>query len=191
MSDQITPTAEFVKCIRVLAALYPEFKLTQETTTAYFIVLADIEPALLKAATLHIASQAETNFFPRANLIRKACFELIENENDTPSATDAWGTVLAAVGKFSFYNPPTFDNPLTMKALGGTAGWRAFCMADESDTSYHRHQFIAAYESYLKRERYQFRMLPQVKALAAQYAGTGPALTAGATALQLLKGDER
>ena len=189
MPDQITPTPEFVKCIAILAALYPEFKLTQATTHAYFIVLADIEPQLLKAATLHIATDTETSFFPRANVIRKVAFELIENENDTPSAADAWSTVLGALGKYSFHNPPTFENPLTMKALNGIPGWRAFCMADESDTSYHQHKFIAAYESYLKRERYQFRMLPQVKALAAQFAGK--ALAAGTKINQLSKGEDR
>jgi len=184
---ELKPTPGFIACIRVLAALYSEFKLTPETVTAYWIVLGDIDPQLLQAATLQLGSNPETNFFPRAGAIRKACYELAENENETITAADAWIEVMAAMGKYSVYRTPEFDNPLTMKALGGTRGWRALCVSDESDESYHRHQFIKAYESYIERERYNFRMLPQVKALAAQFAGRQ--LESGAETPQLTEGE--
>ncbi len=189
MPDQHTPTPEFIKCTRLLAASWPHTPLTAETVTAYWLVLRDIDPGLLKAAIFHLcATHEDTNFMPLAPVIRRTAFELIENENETPTADDAWTTVMAAMGKYSTYNTPEFDNPLTLQALGGAPGWRAFCVSDVSDVSYHRHQFIKAYDTYIKRERYHFRMLPAVKKLAAQFAGRQ--LESGVKAPQLSEGED-
>ena len=188
---EMTPTPEFLTCMRVLSGLYSEFKLTPQVIESYWIILADVEPDLLIAATQQIAASPETNFFPRAGALRAAAFGLVETASGTPNADDAWDEVMKAIGKYGMYRKPEFSDPLIQTALDGIGGWRTLCMSDESETSYTRDAFKKSFAAMIGRARTDVRMLPAVRAIAARFAGNGPALAAGPTAKRITKGDER
>ena len=177
--------AEFAPLIALLSALYPERKTDPAMTEAYYQILNDIDIELLKAATLQLAANPETNFFPRAGALRTAAFALVETASGTPSADDAWDELMKAIGKYGVYRKPEFSHPLIQQALDGIGGWRTLCMSDESETSYTRDAFKKTFATVLKRERNEMQMLPAVRAIAARFAGRGPALAAGAKAPQL------
>ena len=185
------PTPEFISCLRVLVGLYSEFKLTPQVIESYWIILADVDPDLLKAATQQIAANPETNFFPRAGALRTAAFALVETASGTPNADDAWDEVMKAIGKFGMYRKPEFSDPLIQKALDAIGGWRTLCMSDESETSYTRDAFKKSFAAMIGRARTDVRMLPAVRAIAARFAGSGPALAAGSSTKRITKGDER
>jgi len=182
---------EFAPLIALLSALYPERKTDPAMIEAYYAILSDIDIELLKAATLQIAASPETNFFPRAAAIRAAAFALVETASGTPNADDAWDEVMKAIGKFGMYRKPEFSDPLIQKALDGIGGWRTLCMSDESETSYTRDAFKKSFAAMLGRARTDVRMLPQVRAIVARFAGNGPALAAGSSTKRITKGDER
>ncbi len=183
-------TPDFVKCLRVLAGLYSEFKLTPQVIESYWIILADIDPDLLKAATLQIASAPDTNFFPRAAALRAAAFALVETASGAPNADDAWDEVMKAMGPYSIYKTPEFSDPLIQKALDGIGGWRTLCTSEENKISYTRDAFKKSFAAMLGRARTDVRMLPSVKAIAAKFARRAPALGAGPAVKALAKGEE-
>ena len=97
---------------------------------------------------------------------------------------------MKCIGKYGIYRKPEFSHPLIQQALDGIGGWRTLCMSDESETSYTRDAFKKTFATVLKRERNEMQMLPAVRAIAAQYAGRGPALAAGPTVRRLAKGED-
>ncbi|HUW11043.1 MAG TPA: hypothetical protein VM537_15035 [Anaerolineae bacterium] len=185
------PTPEFISCLRVLVGLYSEFKLTPQVIESYWIILADVDPDLLKAATQQIAANPDTNFFPRAGALRTAAFALVETASGVPSVDESWCEVLAAIGKYGRARKPEFTTELTFRALGEMRGWQALCNSDPADVGIYRAHFTKAYNQLLGRARTDVRMLPQVRTIVARFAGTGPALAAGPTAKRITKGDER
>ena len=183
------PTPEFITCMRVLVGLYSEFKLTPQVIESYWIILGDVDPALLKAAVLQIAARPETNFFPRAGTLRTAAFALVETASGVPSVDEAWIEVMAAIGKYGRARKPEFTSELTFQALGEMRGWQALCNSDPADVGIHRAQFTKAYNQLLGRARTDMQMLPAVRAIAARFAGNGPALAAGPKKSPITIGD--
>jgi len=181
--------AEFAPLIALLSALYPERKTDPAMTEAYYQILNDIDIELLKAATLQLAANPDTNFFPRAGALRTAAFALVETASGTPNADDAWDEVMKAIGKYGMYRKPEFSDPLIQKALDGIGGWRTLCMSDESETSYTRDAFKKSFAAMIGRARTDVRMLPAVRAIAARFAGNGPALAAGPKKSPITIGD--
>ena len=186
---ELKPTPAFLTCMRVLSGLYSEFKLTPQVIESYWIILADVDPDLLKAATQQIAANPETNFFPRAGALRTAAFALVETASGVPSVDESWCEVLAAIGKYGRARKPEFTTELTFRALGEMRGWQALCNSDSADVGIYRAHFTKAYNQLLGRARTDVRMLPQVRAIVARFAGSGPPLNSGANTPQLTEGE--
>lgn len=163
---------EFVEILTVLACLYPRFDLTKETIKAYYAILQDIDTQLLKAATLQIG--ATSKWFPSASEIREAAFELIETESGIPTPGEAWAEALQ---KVNIYTPPEYSHPLIEQAVNSIGGNRVLGMTHEDMIAAARARFLEAYKTLLARERYQTRMLPEVRAVAkALSANRSPAI---------------
>src|SRR3990167_10036937 len=79
---------EFVKVLAMLAAAYPRFTMTEETTEVYAQLLADIPIETLRAAALSCATTRD--FFPSVHELRQAVAELARKANSIPSAYEAW-----------------------------------------------------------------------------------------------------
>ena len=175
------PSNTFKAIMAVLASSYPKYELQPETLTAYHAVLADLDVALLKAATLHIA--ATSKWFPAASEIRAAAFELVEQAEGVPDAYQAWTQVLSEIGRVGRSGRPGWTHEAvgaTVKAIGG---WGYLCMSENMVAD--RARFVEAYGMTVKRERETMRMLPAVRAEIEKVAGL---LTGGLK--QLSRGSE-
>jgi hypothetical protein len=151
-----------------LAALYPNFKLTKATLTAYSQILEDIPADLLQAAAKDVGSRS--TFFPAAAEIRQAAFDLKERAAGVPTAYEAWAEVLHACRHYGANNPPEFSHPLIVQATASVGGYRQLCYS--TDHTADRARFIDAYDRLANRQRTEERTLPQIGAyVAKQLAG--------------------
>jgi hypothetical protein len=85
---------EILGIIKMLAAAYPRFALTEDTIKTYILLLSDIEPETLRAAAIECASK--NAFFPSVAELRRAAANLHRRGNRVPSPDEAWGEMLNA-----------------------------------------------------------------------------------------------
>lgn len=170
MGRELMDRAMFSQILKVLAAAYPKFDgLDKEGMTAYYAILGDLSPGVLKAATMHYA--ASSKWFPAAAELRQTAFELIDQADGRIGPYEAWGKVLAAVGTHGVYRgEPEFEESGIAHAIAGVGGWRAICMAPENSLMSTRARFIEAFKRARKEERAEQRMLPQVRDVARRLA---------------------
>jgi len=79
---------ELAMVLAMLAAAYPRFKLTKETTEVYSQLLSDVPIETLKAAALHCATTCD--FFPSVHELRQGVAEIQRRAHNVPSAYEAW-----------------------------------------------------------------------------------------------------
>lgn len=152
------------KVILFLIALYPNFKVTPETIAAYRLMLADIPPEKLQTAAMHACSRSK--FFPTVAELRDAAFDLVEAGNGAITASEAWGRVYRAVGKFGYPSPGKAKEALTemeWESVMAIGGWHYLCCISDNITA-DRARFLEAYEAKAKRQKGADRMLPAVRA---------------------------
>ena len=160
---------EFSKIVYFVAAAYPSFTVKQDMLEAYHAILGDLEPGLLKAAALQLASERRA-FFPSAGELRTAAFDLLERGDGTPTASEAWGEVKLQIGAVGYVGTPEFSHPLIGKAVR-IIGWRDLCWSDNAVAE--RARYIQAYEALLNRQRTEVAMLPQVRDTVLALSGDG------------------
>lgn len=174
----ITP-AVFHDLFRMIEAAYPQWKPEKGTTEVYYQVLKDLPLDLLKAAILDRLA-TDTAWAPSPGQLRGAAFRMIEDERGDPSAGEAWGEVMAAVGRYGYIRKPTFSDPLITRCVEAVGGWQLLCRSPIEAMTATRARFLQSYEVLKTRERGQERMLPAVRgvvkkmAAPAQQAQIGP-----------------
>jgi len=162
----------------IVAAMFPNAPvLTAANFKAYHMILGDLDAKMLELAAKEMGRKK--TFFPTAGEIRKAAWALVEKANGIPSANDAWAEVCKSFGSHGYYRgAPDWSNPLIGKAIAGIGGYAALCISENPPAD--RARFLQAYDSYLERERDDAAMLPEVRDVVRQLAGTmRPALTEG------------
>lgn len=82
------------KILATLAAAYPKYSVTPETTEVYHRLLGDLDGKLLEAAAAQCATQS--TFFPSVAELRQAAAELHRKEQGIPTAYEAWAEVRRA-----------------------------------------------------------------------------------------------
>ncbi len=142
-----------IKTLGYLAMLFPNFELSEPVVAAYLTILGDLPAEMVQRAAQQLGTEKRA-FFPAAGEIRQAAFDLEETAEDIPSAYEAWGQVKGTIPGC---------HPLTSQAMKALGGWNAWGQSDISDEMSWRARFIGAYETLLKRERDQQRMLPGVR----------------------------
>jgi hypothetical protein len=160
-NGSVIDQAEFAKVMGLLAAAFPRFSLTKATVEAYYQILCDLDLDLLKAAALQLAG-GDSPWFPSAGQIRAAAFRMIEEKRGDKTAGEAWGEVMAAVGRYGWYRMPEFSEPLIKDAVVAVGGWQLVCSTPIDALHTTRARFIQAYEQLQNRQRGQERMLPAV-----------------------------
>ena len=151
---------EFGKALAVLEDAYPRYTLEPRVVRTWYAILGDLDPELLKAAVLQIASENRP-FLPAPGEVRQCAFDLVDRQSDVPTAWDAWSEVCKRFGTHGHARLPEFSHPLIKRAIDGVGGWRMLCMSENAVAD--RARFVQAYETLAKRERAQSRMLPQVR----------------------------
>ena len=162
--------AEFVKVLALLAAAYPRFTLTKETTEVYSQLLADIPVETLKVAALHCAT--ENDFFPSVHELRKSVGEIARKANNIPSAYEAWQDLRKA-GRGSWkeaveYNGQhyiqehtyEFIHPL-VKHVAQLLGWPSEFPGDNPVAD--RAHFFKAYDQTVNGVLEDETMLPEIR----------------------------
>jgi len=151
---------EFGKALAVLEDAYPRYTLEPRVVRTWYAILGDLDPNLLKAAVLQIASENRP-FLPAPGEVRQCAFDLVERQSDVPTAWDAWAEVTKRFGTHGHSRLPEFSHPLIRRTVDGVGGWRELCMSTNAVAD--RARFVQAYETLAKRERAQFRILPAVR----------------------------
>jgi hypothetical protein len=147
---------EVVKLVGVMAAAYPNTQITEETVKVYTLMLKDISLDVLTSAIQQ--AMAESEFLPTIARIREKAIALTQPGH--VSSLEAWGVVKQAMGRYGYYRYPTFDDPLITKAVE-CIGWQTLCSSENEPAD--RAHFSKVYESLVKREIDDARMLPEVR----------------------------
>lgn len=151
---------EFGKALAVLEDAYPRYTLEPRVVRTWYAILGDLDPDLLKAAVLQIASE-DRPFLPAPGEVRQCAFDLVERHSNFPTAWDAWSEVCKRIGDNGYVRVPEFTHPLIKRTVDCVGGWLQLCWSENAVAD--RARFVQAYETLAKRERAQVRILPQVR----------------------------
>jgi hypothetical protein len=157
----MTQREETLRVLGALAAAFPYAKIERPTIEIYAEALADIPPAVLKAAG--VACISRSTFFPAISEIRDEALRAMSPERPSPEA--AWQEVLEQVRSVHFCGTPQFSDPLIAKVVEGV-GWRDICMCEEPGVP--RGQFYKLYAAALERERHEALLPSGVRQMMAQ-----------------------
>lgn len=154
--DEVTT----LQVVNFLVHAYPRSEISVNTVDIYVQLLSDIDPELLKMATLDYVSK--NKWFPSVAELREAVGTLQEKSAGVPSSWDAWAEVNQMMRSYGYMRRSDFEfsSPLIDKAVDAVGGWRVLCHSENSVAD--RARFVEAYETYLKRQRDEVQTLPQV-----------------------------
>jgi hypothetical protein len=158
---------ETIKVIGALAAAFPYAKIGEATIRIYAEALADIPPAILKAAGLACLSRA--TFFPAIAEIRTEAMRVVAPPRLPPE--QAWRLVLEQVAEVHYDGTPYFADPVIAQVVAGV-GWRDICMSEEPGVP--RGQFYKLYAAAVERDRHDALLPDSVRQLAAALSAERP-----------------
>lgn len=138
---------EAAKLVAILSASFPDAKWGEAVCRAYESAIADLDVHVAGAAVRRIV--ATSKFRPSIAEIRAAAADTALGERRT--GADAWGDVVKAIRMVGSYRAPTFEDPLTAKAVEAL-GWRNLCLGDAGEAS-DRARFCEVYDALSAAER--------------------------------------
>jgi len=147
---------DLLKIIGMMVAAYPNTQITDATREVYVKMLSDIPLGVLEPAIQQ--AMAESEFLPTIARIREKALAL--SQPGHVSALEAWGVVKKAMQQVGFYRTPQFDDPLIAKAVD-CIGWQTLCSSENQAAD--RAHFSKVYDSLVKRELEDARMMPEVR----------------------------
>lgn len=169
---------EFLKIFAYLRAAYPRQVIDEMTPDVFMDILGDLPADLLKLACRKWVS--ESQWFPSASELRNAVFAMMEPALGLPDVGEAWKE---AMGRLNIANPAPeeeWSHPAVYRAWVGIGGDQVVGWSKPDSLMSHRARFQDLYKEYTRREKQDLRMLPSVRAAAAQLAGgSGLRLTDG------------
>lgn len=146
----------------LLHANWPTEVLPDERIDLYARMLGDLSDEMLEAATLHVI--ASSPFFPKVADLRKAAYEIYQEEKGLPTAGEAWGEVMQQIRRVGSYGKPEFSLPIIANAVKAMGGWVMLCRSEEPMAD--RAHFFRVYDALAERKMRSDVMLPQVKEVA-------------------------
>lgn len=139
---------EAAKLVAMLAAAFPQSKVTSETSAVYEEMLSDLDYTLARRAAALLITRAE--WMPTIAAIRQACVEL--EQGPVRTGGEAWQEALEQVRRVGWCGKPEFKDPLVTECLRMWGSWVSFCSSPEDDPG-GRARFIELYDSLAKRGR--------------------------------------
>ncbi len=137
-------STEAKKIVAVLIAAFPDTKATLDTVAVYERMLADLDYPAANAAVERLIATSRYGM-PRIAEIREAA--LTVDQGELRPGGDAWGEVLAAIGKYGYARQPgvdfQFDDPTTGAAVKAM-NWRELCSSENPQAD--RARFIELYD---------------------------------------------
>jgi hypothetical protein len=153
---EINHEIELVKLVGIMASAYPNTQVAEATINIYVRMLKDLP---LEVVTLAVQqAMAESEFLPTIARIREKAVAFSRSEH--VSALEAWGIVKKAMSETGFYRSPTFEDPIIAKAVD-CIGWQTLCSSENQAAD--RAHFSKIYDSLVRREIEDSRMLPEVR----------------------------
>lgn len=149
---------ELTKLIGGMATAYPNTQIEEATIKTYVSLLKDLPLEVIDRAIQQATSESE--FFPTVARIRSKALAMMQPERI--SALEAWGIVKIAMSQVGFYHSPKFNDPLIEKAVN-CIGWQTLCSSENEIAD--RAHFTKVYETLVRREDEELKLLPNVKAL--------------------------
>lgn len=148
-----------------------EAEMLAAMTRVFGLTLQDVPNDLLKAATVqHIAT---SQWFPAVANLRETAVSLVHRAGDVPDAYTAW----QQIKRFMRGGPQ--PHALAMRAIDALGGVGEFGKSDVDDESSWRARFVAAFETYQRRESEDSMMLPQIAGYIEQRRQLGGKSVAG------------
>ena len=147
---------EIMKLLGLMAAAYPNTQIAEATLNVYVSMLKDLSVDVLTLAVQQ--AMAESEFLPTIARIREKALALTQQTH--VSSLEAWGQVKRAMESVGYYRSPTFADPLITKAVD-CIGWQTLCTSENEPAD--RAHFSKVYESLVRREEEDSRLLPEVR----------------------------
>lgn len=149
-----------ISILRQLVAAYPNSQATVETIAVYDRLLSDIPPDDLQ--TVVDQSIAECKFLPTVAELRER-FHALTRTLGQPSASEAWGDVMAQIRAVGYIGTPYFANDVTAQVVRHL-GWRDLCASENAVAD--RAHFMRMYDQLVERGNAVHKLLPQAREMA-------------------------
>ena len=157
MANQI----EIAQIVAVIAAAYPNFKVSPQTIDVYYQTLQDISADELQAAVMQSISEAGRQFAPSVGEIRGAVLDIRKRVVNVPSSFQAWQEVQKQIrDNGGDFGRPVWSNPI-VEATVNALGWRNLRMSEDQTAD--RARFLQAYDQLCDRASKEEIALPQVR----------------------------
>ncbi|MGB9660698.1 MAG: replicative helicase loader/inhibitor [Moorellaceae bacterium] len=159
---------EVAKLLAFISAIYPNVDLRDGTAEAWYELLQDLPFDLALAATKKVLSEQEFPGLPAVGKIRQAVATIMTS--DVPSAAQAWGMVVQAIKRYGYYRQDEALETLPERVREAVRciGWQELCLSTEPEIV--RAQFMRIYEQYAAREKQEYSVPAEVRALTARIA---------------------
>jgi hypothetical protein len=150
--------SEVAQLVVLLQAAYPNFTMSEGTTSVYESLLHDVEFATAKAAVERLI--CTNRFMPTIAEIRETC--VLVKHGSKRTGAEAWGDVGIAIRKFGSYRQPKFEDQAVAQAVK-CLGWRNLCLGSSNESA-DRARFCEIYDSITRRERENEALPPSLQA---------------------------
>jgi len=160
---QVEPNkTEITKLVGVLFASFPTVEVSEVTIKIYVRMLSDIPLEVLKATIEQCL--AESEFLPTIAKLRDKALSLVSAVSNMPTAFEAWGIVVQAMGAIGSYGVPDFGNEIIQRAVDAI-GWKSLCMSENQVAD--RAHFAKVYDALLNRAVQDQKLMPAARQLRA------------------------
>src|SRR5579859_1583821 len=138
-------------------------EMTEPTINVYFDLLGDLPYNSLLAAVKLTLLENTYPTIPTVGKLREAAVRVMQG--NAPTAIEAWGMAIAAVGRFGLSGKRKALECLPTPVARAVEyfGWRSLCDSTEPEIS--RAQFVKAYDALATREHRTALMPPAVREL--------------------------
>lgn len=152
---------EVAQVVAVIAAAYPNFKVTPQTVEVYYKTLSDLSADELQAAAMRAIAEAGRQFAPSVGELRGAVLGIRQRVNNVPSSFEAWQEVINQIRiNGGDFGKPEWSHPLVERAVNAI-GWREIRMSENPTAD--RARFLQAYDQLQERASREEIELPQVR----------------------------
>jgi len=151
---------KIVDAVHALVLAFPRAEFPAASQELYIQMLSDLAPDLVMLAVQDCIGRQK---FPATIAeIRAAVAAFHAESSGRLDAYSAWEQVKAQIRRVGYVGTPELDD-MTGEAVRAIGGWREVCLSENSVAD--RARFVAAYDTFLARERNRAVTLPGVKQL--------------------------